>query len=242
MFDQLRGTLSMNKYYIKDEAFEKIFIYLRERSDIYCKNREKTREFLEGVYFIMRTGAQWVELPKYYGNYKSLHDRFISWVKKGIWNDLLSFFSKDYDGESFMIDGTIARAHACASGYQKGQSEQQALGRSKGGFTTKIHALVDALGLPLRFILTPGQNSEIKQAPELIKGITNANILGDKAFDCDEFIEQIESQNCTPIIPPRENRTVKREVDYIWLFWNSSEITSCIFLEPHQIQLQPLKQ
>ena len=108
--------------------------------------------------------------------------------------------------QKIMMDGSIVRAHACASGYQKNQQEEQALGRSKGGFTTKIHALVDAaLGNTLRFILTSGQASEVKQAPELIKGITNANILGDKAFDCDELLNQIISQNCTPVIPPRSN-------------------------------------
>src|SRR5439155_26772903 len=137
---QLQGALSVDKYYITEESFEKVFIYLSERRDIYCKNPKKTRTFLEAVYFIMRTGAQWIELPNNYGKYKSVHDRFIAWVKKGIWSDLLSFFSKDYDGESFMIDGTIARAHACASGYGKGTQEEQALGRSKGGFSTKIHA------------------------------------------------------------------------------------------------------
>lgn len=126
----------------------------------------------------------------------------MSWAKKDIWNAILSFFSQDCDIESVMIDGSIVRAHACASGYKKGQQEVQALGRSKGGFTTKIHALIDALGLPIKFILTPGQSSEIKEAPGLIKDIKGANILGDKAFDCDTFIEQIISQNCMPIIPP----------------------------------------
>jgi transposase len=221
----------MDKYYIREEAFEKIFLYLtsrkRGKNGTYCKNRAKTRIFLEGVYFIMRTGAQWVELPKYYGEHKSIHKRFISWAKKEIWNEILNYFSQDYDGESFMIDGSIVRAHACASGYGKGQQEMQALGRSKGGFSTKIHALVDALGLPIKFILTPGQSSEIKQAPALIKDIKDANILGDKAFDCDEFINQIRSQNCTPIIPPRENRTVKREVDYI--LYKERHLIECFF-------------
>ena len=84
--------------------------------------------------------------------------------------------------------------------YKKNSQEEQALGRSKGGFITKIHALVDALGLPIKFILTPGQASEIKQAPELIKNIKSANILGDKAFDCDKLVNQIISQRCVPII------------------------------------------
>jgi transposase len=148
----------MEKYYITEEAFEKIFMYLRSLKGVYCKKREKTRRFLEAVSFVMRTGAQWMELPRSYGNYKSIHKRFIAWTKKGVWNELLAHFAKECDAESFIIDGSVIRAHACASGYQKNGQEEQALGRSKEGFTTKIHALVDALGLPIRFILTPGQS------------------------------------------------------------------------------------
>lgn len=221
----------MDKHYITDEAFEKIFVYLnskkRGKKGTYCKNREKTIIFLEGVYFIMRTGAQWIELPKYYGKHKSLHKRFFSWSKRGVWNDILSFFSQDCDMESVMIDASTIRAHACASGYKKDQQNQQALGRSRGGFTTKIHACVDALGNPLRFILTPGQSSEIKQASKLIEGISNANVLGDKAFDCDEFLEQIVSQNCTPIIPSKENRKIKRNVDYY--LYKERHLIECFF-------------
>ena len=55
-----------------------------------------------------------------------------------------------------MIDSTIVRAHQHSAGAPK-KDENQALGRSKGGLSTKIHALVDALGNPLRFFLTPGQ-------------------------------------------------------------------------------------
>ena len=66
-----------------------------------------------------------------------------------------------------MIDVTIVRSHACSAGYGKNTQDIQALGRSKGGFTTKIHALVDALGNPLKFILTPGQRHEITQASTL---------------------------------------------------------------------------
>ncbi|OJW46261.1 MAG: IS5 family transposase [Alphaproteobacteria bacterium 41-28] len=224
----------MEKYYITEQTFEKIFVYLSGKKGLYCKNREKTRKFLEAIYFIMRTGIQWMELPRYYGEYKSIHRRFIYWAKKGIWNEILAYFSKDYDGESFMIDGSIVRAHACASGYKKGQQEEQALGRSKGGFSTKIYALVDALGLPLKFILTPGQSSEIKQAPEFIKGIKDANILGDKAFDCDGLLTQIISQNCTPVIPPRSNRKVQRNVDYH--LYKERHLIECFFSKIKQFR------
>ncbi len=68
-------------------------------------------------------------------------------------------FSNDYDGESIMIDATIVRAHPCAAGYEKGQHDREALGSSKGGFATKIHAVVDDLGQALKFSLTPGQEA-----------------------------------------------------------------------------------
>jgi hypothetical protein len=63
--------------------------------------------------------------------------------------------------ESIMIDSTIVRAHACSAGCKKDSNQQECIGRSKGGFTTKIHAVVDALGNPLRFILSSG-HSKIK--------------------------------------------------------------------------------
>jgi hypothetical protein len=58
----------------------------------------------------------------------------------------------DPDTQEVMMDATIVRSHACASGYGKNTPDQQALGRSKGGYTTKIHALVDALGNPTLYL------------------------------------------------------------------------------------------
>ena len=68
------------------------------------------------------------------------------------------------DMESIMIS-----SHACSAGYRKNSWEQEYIGRSKGGFTTKVHAMVDALGNHLKFILTPGQRNDITQAEFLIK-------------------------------------------------------------------------
>lgn len=112
-----------------------------------------------------------------------------------------------------MIDASIIRAHPCAAGYKKGQNDKEALGRSKGGFTTKIHAVVDALGLALRFTLTPGQRHDITQAPHLLQGFENSNIIADKGYDSNALIDQIHKQNCMPVIPPRSNRKTPRKYD-----------------------------
>ena len=110
---------------------------------------------------------------------------------------------QDADLTEVMLDGTIVRSHACSSGYEKNSGAEQALGRSKGGFTTKIHAMVDALGNPLKFILTGGERHEIIAAEALIEDIQK-RILADKAYDSDQFRQKIEEQDCKHTIPPRK--------------------------------------
>lgn len=127
-----------------------------------------------------------------------------------------SHFANDPDTESIMIDGTIVRAHACAAGAPQShlkEPQDQALGRSTGGFTTKIHVMVDALGNPLKFILTGGQSADITQAYALIEGEKAMYALMDKAYDADALIEQLKHQNIIPVIPPKVNRKEPREYD-----------------------------
>ena len=114
-------------------------------------------------------------------------------------------FADDPDMESIMTDGTIVRAHACAAGAPQG--------RSKGGFTTKIHVMTDALGNPLDFILTGGQAADVTQAYVLVKGVQAAYALMDKAYDADKLIEQLKLQGIIPVIPPKSNRKKFREYD-----------------------------
>lgn len=90
----------MDKYYIKESDWEKIYTFLRKSPSIRVGNERKTRTFAEGVYFIMRTGAQWRELPRHYGKWRSIHKRFEQWSHKGLWNKILIYFTEGYEGES----------------------------------------------------------------------------------------------------------------------------------------------
>ncbi len=89
----------------------------------------------------------------------------------------------------------------------------QSLGRSRGGFSTKIHLACDALGNALRFILTSGERHDITQAENLIENFAADAVLADKGYDADNFISQIEAQNSSVVIPSKANRKVQRSID-----------------------------
>lgn len=93
------------------------------------------------------------------------------------------------------------------------KQQEEAVGKSRGGLSTKIHAAVDALGNPVRLRRTEGQASEYGQANALIEQIQADYILADKGYDGDELINNIESSGAVAVIPPRQNRIVQREYD-----------------------------
>jgi transposase len=80
--------------------------------------------------------------------------------------------------------------------------------------TTKIHTAVDALGNPVRFILTGGQNSDYSQALPLINGFAAQAVLADKGYDSDEIVGQIATMGAQAVIPPRSNRKHPRDCDF----------------------------
>ena len=121
----------MDKYYIKEEVWPKFCEFFQSPEGIYTRNEQNLRRFLEGVFWITRTGAPWRTLPSQYGNWSLVHKRFVPWAEKGVWEPFLVHVSKNYDGESVMLDRTIIRAHACASGYVKGGNTEQSLGRRR---------------------------------------------------------------------------------------------------------------
>ncbi len=91
--------------------------------------------------------------------------------------------------------------------------DDQAIGRSRGGLTTKIHAIVDALGNPVVLSLTLGQASDLGQAETLLEDIDPGALLADKAYDADALIGALNARDITPVIPPKANRLIKRSTD-----------------------------
>ena len=79
--------------------------------------------------------------------------------------------------------------------------------------TTKIHLLADALGRPLRFLLTAGQVHEITQAERLLEEADGGAVLADKGYDCNALRQSILAKGMTPVIPTLRSRKVQISYD-----------------------------
>ena len=111
------------------------------------------------------------------------HNRFVRWRRAGVWDRLMDAISAAYDGDIQMIDSTSIRARPAGCDRKKG-GRDHCLGRSRGGLTTKIHAVVDRQGLPIRLGLTPGQAHDAPAALALLDRLEPRTIvLADKAYD-----------------------------------------------------------
>ena len=97
-------------------------------------------------------------------------------------------------------------------GSKKTQADE-AQGRSRGGLSTKIHVAVDALGNPVRLIITGGQVSDYQKAEDLISGFQADNVIADKGYDSNAFVQTITATGAEAVIPPRSNRKELRGYD-----------------------------
>ncbi len=87
------------------------------------------------------------------------------------------------------------------------------MGRSRGGFSSKIHMSVDGLGNPLQFRLTAGQVHDITQAEALLPPSPMGYVIADKGYDADAFVQVIHQRGAVPVIPPRSHRKTPRDYD-----------------------------
>ena len=105
--------------FLSAAQFERVYAVLREERRIHTKQRERERRFIEAVYWIDRSGAQWRFLPSEYGGWNSVYKRFARWDELGVWERLFAGVADDPDLQAVMIDATVIRAHACAAGAPK---------------------------------------------------------------------------------------------------------------------------
>ena len=200
---------------LSDHAWERIHAILTTHPDV--RLTAGTRLFLTAWLWMLRTGAQWRELPERFGKWNSVYKRVARWSKLGVFAHVLEVLSRDADYEWLMVDSTTCRAHMSAAGApaSAGGQQAQSLGRSRGGFSPKIHIKTDALGLPLEVTLTPGNRGDMIGVWDVLEpeDACASYFLADTAYDANklrDFLEQIEVE---AVIPSNPSRSLKHPCD-----------------------------
>ena len=133
------------RYALRDDQWTRIEHLLPGREGTVGVTAKDNRLFVEAVRYRDRAGLPWRDLPERFGDFRVVHTRFSRWAKTGVWERVFQHLAMDADNDYAMIDATIVRAHQHSARARK-NGACQAIGRSRGGLTTKIHATVDALG------------------------------------------------------------------------------------------------
>ena len=123
--------MSTKRYELNLAQWERIAPLLPGKAGDPGRTAVDNRLFVNGVLWILRSGAHWCDLPERYGNWKTAHKRFSRWSKAGVWDRVFADLIKDRDNQYLMIDSTIIRAH-----------QQAATG--KGGPRTRLWGVPEA--------------------------------------------------------------------------------------------------
>lgn len=190
----------MARTMLTEQHWKKLQPILRSLSIYHNKN---LRNFIEAILYRIRIGCPWRDLPSCFGHHNSIFKRFNDWCKSGKLLKIFELVSSFPDMQWLFIDGSHIRAHQHSAGIQ-----DQAISKSIGGNSSKIHLAVDANGNPIKFIITDGTTHDVKVAPDLVDqlDLKQTEILSaDKGYDCESLREQIKNTNTKANIPRKSN-------------------------------------
>lgn len=159
-------------------------------------SRWTRRQLIDGIRWRVRVGAPWRDVPPCYGSWQAVYGLFRRWQRDGTWAGVLARLQTDADAAGRIdwqigVDSTIMRAHQHAAGARRdrdaqveppggvgGEPGDHALGRSRGGWSTKLHLACEQGQKPLALVLTAGQAGDAPQFEAVMAQIRVARIGG----------------------------------------------------------------
>ncbi|MGZ5044925.1 MAG: IS5 family transposase [Methylobacter sp.] len=175
------------------------------------------RQTVEGIFYRLRVGCPWRDLPVTLGKWNAIYKRFNAWSLQEKLMGIFRTLVVEPDLEWAFIDGCIVKAHQHSSG--AANEQDTAIGKSVAGNTTKIHMAVDACGLPIHFSVTGGEVHDCKEAPELVAKLSLVEyMIADKGYDSEPLRVQIRDQGAVPVIPRKRNSTVGNDEMDWWIY------------------------
>lgn len=157
------------------------------------------------IWYILRTGLPWRDLPERFGPWSSVYTRFRRWCRCGLWGRLFRRLRSHAWGQIRSLDCSHVKVHADGANPAGGQAGQ-AMGRTKGGLNSKLAALVDALGRPVELTVAPGPQHDLLACAPLLPRLRDGWLLADRGFDADALRRQLDEQGVSCCIPPRSGR------------------------------------
>lgn len=146
----------MDRFSLTDAQWEKMQPFCLGKPTDPGRTGGDARLFVEAVLWIARTGSPWRDLPASFGNWNTVFKRFRDWVKADVFKRMFEAVS-DEPGHGVRHGRCHDRLGSPPRAGRKRGTRSQAIGKSRGGLTTKTLALTDALGNLVRFVLLPGQ-------------------------------------------------------------------------------------
>ena len=104
--------MGIKRYELSDVQWVRIEALLPGKTSDPGRSAADNRLFVNGVLWVLRSGARWSDLPERYGKYKTVHKRFTRWARAGVWERIFTLLARDRDNDYLMIDSSIVRAHA----------------------------------------------------------------------------------------------------------------------------------
>lgn len=158
-----------------------------------------------GMWYVLRTGCPWRDLPECFGPWSSVYTRWRRWCDTGLWDRLLVLLAEGAEGALRHVDCSHIKLHQDATNPAGGQG-QQAIGRTKGGLNTKLAAVVDSKGRAVALSLCAGPRHDLHAIAPLCRVLRRKRVVADKAFDADSLRRRLRRIGARPCIPPRRGR------------------------------------
>ncbi len=164
--------------------------------------RADDRKIMNAIFYVLRTGMPWRDLPERYGPYTTAYNRFNRWSRRGIWKRIFDTLASKSRDSLYLIDSTIVKAHRAASGAKGGRKIRRSA--SAAAVDPKIHAIVDSKGRPLNFTVTGGQVHDSQVVGDVLDTPRPPlAVTADKAYDSEKVRQQIKDEGALPVIPSR---------------------------------------
>lgn len=222
----------MKRFELTDRQWAQLEPHLPPEKPARGRPNEDHRRLLNGILWVLRTGSPWRDLPRRYGPLGTVTSRFYRWRQAGIWGRLLKALQAEADAcgrvdwDLHFVDATVVRAHQHAAGARRPRSaDDEALGRSQGGLSTKLHLRVEGNGRPITAVLTAGERHEqialeavldTGAIPRRGRGrprLRPRRVAGDKAYSSPTARARLRRRGILPVIPTKTDQPRQRHFD-----------------------------